>query len=95
MTEFLSVFSVYHMYFFTGITLLVVMIFFVKQNTEEFPHPDSCFDCDNKSCRKFIPLDKQHFLIHQKKLKPIASQSVFCLQPIEAIATIDTENLAN
>ncbi len=71
------------------------MIFFVKQNTEEFPHPDSCFDCDNKSCGKFSPLDKQHLLIHQKKLKPIASQSVFCLQPIEAIAPMDTENLAN
>lgn len=80
---------------FTGITILVVILSFIKRNTEEFPYPDSCFNCNNKSCGRFSPLDTQDLLKHQKELKPIACQPISCLQYIEAITPMDKENLAN
>ena len=95
MSDFLSMFSAYYMYVFTGISIVVVIISFVICNTEEFPYSDSCFDCNNKSCQRCSSLNSQELVTYQRKLKPIACQPVGCLQYIKAIAPEDTENLAN
>ena len=83
------------MHVFAGITTVVVIIFFTKSNTEEFPHSDACFNCNNKSCQRCSSLNPQELVTHQKKLKAITCQSFDCLHYIEAVATVDTENLAN
>lgn len=91
MSDFLLMFPAYYIHVCAGITIVVVTIFFVKWNTEDFPYPDECFNCNNKSCRRCSLLNPKKRLTHQKKLRPVARQPVGCLQYIEAIDPEDTE----
>ncbi len=83
MSELVVIISEYYLYVLTGVISLIVIIYFVKQNSEEFPYPAECFNCNNPSCKGCTCLPPHKRLTHQKRSRPVVSQPVPCLQRVE------------
>lgn len=69
MSEFLAVVPGDYICILIGIMTLIVIIRWAKRNSEEFPFPAECFNCDSSSCRECTCLSshKRHPHQHQRR----------------------------